>query len=632
MEKGNGWAGKVLWVDLTERQIRDVPTSDFEIEKYIGGVGLNSRIFWELGCPKVDAFHPDNPLIISNGPLAGTSGPFSRATISSIAPQAYPKQLFTYSGCGGKFPSELKYAGYDAIVVVGKADAPVYLSVQDGDAEIRDAGHLWGLDTFATQTALMTDHPQACAHVTGPAGENLSATAVVMTETSGAAGNGGYGAVMGSKHLKAMVVRGTGSIKLGDPGAFMDVIRGRKDAGEWVAPRNIAWGRTANCNAYLAKELAERHRVKLTGCYGCFYQCHGVFDIPGIGKGAQMCADCWYGYFCPESVDGMWEANVLSQKLGINNFELLGGLGMLISCIRKGILKREDVGLTHIPAIDRRDEPENGPPEVHHAFLEEFLYGIANGTSPLSKGLSYAAEALGPEVMAECFKTNPAWGNMKHHIVGVGEALHYATDNRDPFNSCQDYNRGGGNGIGNNKEIADWFGIPGGYLKNEQGGENEMVYEDIEKETIWIQHNQSLKNALHICELASCPGQYFNPPDMDIQIFGSRLLSAATGLDYDVAKYWEAGERIYNMRRAVMVHREDRHRDEDSLAPVWYEDLVPGGPPEPIDRSKWETVKDHFYERRGWSLDRGWPKREKLESLGMKNIADGLEDAGKLGQ
>jgi len=344
-----------------------------------------------------------------------------------------------------------------------------------------------------------------------------------------------------------------------------------------------------------------------------------------------MCADCWYGYFCPESVDGMWEANVLSQKLGINNFELLGIMSLLVSTIGKGILKREDVGLSEIPAIDRRSEPENGPPEVHHAFLEELLHGVANGTSPFSKGLSYAAEMLGPEVMAECYRINPAWGNMKHHIVGVGEALHWAMDNRDPMPSCQDYNRGGGNGIGNNKEIADWFGIPGGYLKKEQGGENEMVYDGIEEETIWIQHNQSLKNALHICELASCPGQYFHPPEMDIQIFGSRLLSATTGTDYDVAKYWEAGERIYNLRRAVMVLRENRRREDDMLAPIWYDKLVPGGPPEPIDREKWETVKDHFYQRRGWSVDKGWPTRAKLEALGMKDIADTLESAGKLG-
>ena len=155
MTKSYGWAGTILWVDLTNRRITRVPTLDFEPEKYIGGVGLNSRIFWELGCPKVEAFRPDNPLILSVGPLTGASGPFTRATMCTIAPQSYPEELFTYSGFGGKFPSELKYAGYDGVVVVGKANNPVYLSIQDEDARIEDADELWGLDTFETQKALI---------------------------------------------------------------------------------------------------------------------------------------------------------------------------------------------------------------------------------------------------------------------------------------------------------------------------------------------------------------------------------------------------------------------------------------------------------------------------------------------
>ena len=99
-----GWAGKILWIDLTKGKITTVSSWDFEPEKYIGGVGLNSRIFWELGAPTVEAFHPDSPLLISVGPLTGAPGPFSRAEISGIAPQCYPQELFAYSGFGGKFP------------------------------------------------------------------------------------------------------------------------------------------------------------------------------------------------------------------------------------------------------------------------------------------------------------------------------------------------------------------------------------------------------------------------------------------------------------------------------------------------------------------------------------------------
>ena len=119
--KSYGWAGKILCVDLTNRKITKIPTANYEPEKFIGGVGLNTKIFWELGCPKVPAFAPDNPLLISVGPLTGLSGPFNRAEVCSISPQSYPKELFSYSGIGGKWPSEFKYAGYDGIVIQSTA-------------------------------------------------------------------------------------------------------------------------------------------------------------------------------------------------------------------------------------------------------------------------------------------------------------------------------------------------------------------------------------------------------------------------------------------------------------------------------------------------------------------------------
>jgi aldehyde:ferredoxin oxidoreductase len=228
-----GWAGELLWVDLSSNQIDRVPTSDFDPQRYIGGVGLNTKVFWELGSPAVDAFDPDSPLIISVGPLTGVSGPFNRAEVGGIAPQAYPQELHAYSGFGGKFPSELKYAGYDGIVIVGRADGPVYLSIEDGDVEIRDADDVWGSDTFEAQQVLMARHPDASVLAIGPAGETLSRIAVILNETASCAGQGGYGAVMGSKNLKAVVVRGTGTVKVARPDEDLGKVspHGRPDPG-----------------------------------------------------------------------------------------------------------------------------------------------------------------------------------------------------------------------------------------------------------------------------------------------------------------------------------------------------------------------------------------------------------------
>ncbi|MEE8397734.1 MAG: aldehyde ferredoxin oxidoreductase N-terminal domain-containing protein [Desulfobacterales bacterium] len=632
MTQTYGWAGKILWVDLSEKKISEVPTSDFEPEKYIGGIGLNSKIFLEMGAPKVNAFHPDNPLMLSTGPLTGASGPFSRATMCTIAPQSYPDELFTYSGFGGRFPAELKYAGYDGIVIVGKSDTPVYLSIQDEDVEIKDAGDLWGLDSLETQVALRKRHPGASAHVIGPAGENLSRIAIIISETSGAAGQGGYGAVMGSKNLKAIVTRGTGNFKMARPDAFMKLFHESQVTRGWAAGNNIVWGRyliTLGPNMY---EMWNKHLKKPSGCYGCPYQCQGFYDMPGIGKGSQMCMDAWYGMMDRKSTRGMWQGNVLSQRLGINNYELIGMMHFLSLAVGGGVLKKEDFGLSAIPFLEKPSDPRDEDETAHLAFLSELLNGIADGTSPFSQGTGRAVETFGERAMEIYYSVFPAWGNTHHHIEGVGSALHWATDTRDPMNSCQDYMRMPACGFGNNKEIADYFGVPGGYLD----GERENIYEGSERETAWVQNHQSLKNSLPICELASSPGQHFRPPDMDIRKFESRMLSAVTGLDVGVDALWTAGERIYNLRRAIMVLREDRHRDHDTISKDMFDkvrgaiNMISTHMPEALDNAKWEALKDRYYELRGWSIDTGRPTRANLEALDMKDVADQLDDAGKL--
>jgi aldehyde:ferredoxin oxidoreductase len=189
-------------------------------------------------------------------------------------------------------------------------------------------------------------------------------------------------------------------------------------------------------------------------------------------------------------------------------------------------------------------------------------------------------------------------------------------------------------GFGINTAVADWFGVPGGYLVGENEGQHENVYEGAELETEWVQNHQSLKNSLLICEFASSPELFFHPPEMDIRTFESRLLSAVTGIDVNVNELWRAGERIWNLRRAIMVLRENRGRDDDTLCPDLFEEVVKVQQPEvlsePLDRLQWELLKDSYYHLRGWDLDSGRPKREKLESLGMKDVADKLEGAGKL--
>ena len=624
MAKSSGWTGKILWVDLTDRKITKVPTSDFAPERFIGGVGLNSKIFWELGCPEVDAFHPDSPLLLCVGPLTGAGGPFTRATMGAIAPQGHPEELFTYSGFGGKFPSEMKYAGYDGIVVLGRADRPVYLLIHDGEVEIRDAGDLWGLDTFETQKALTDSHARASVLTIGPAGENLSRIAIIINETSGAAGQGGYGAVMGSKNLKAIVTRGTGTLKIARPDEFADLIAQRKAAGEWVAGPAQEWGRFPLTSSHIVDEMKTKYLKKYSGCYACPFQCHGLYDMPGIGKGAQLCTDVWYGY----ATEPAWKGSLLAQKLGVNTFDLVALMVFLGHGIPMGVVKAEDISPAWSQVLALPRESMYRDHEAHHHFVEEVLGGIADGTGILAQGMARAAEQLGQGAVDLYNQISPGWGNRFHHIRGVAEALHWATESRDPFNSCHDYNT-----FGNFTGVADWFGVPGGYLEGEAEGKHKNIYREVEKETVWVQNHQCLKNSLLICEWASLPMAFFHPPEMDIRVFESSALAAVTGLDLDPDELWKACERIWNLRRAIMVLRENRHRDGDTISRDLFEAAgkFPEGLSEPLDREKWEPLKDRYYMLRGWDVKSGRPTRSKLAELGLKAVADDLEDAGKLG-
>jgi aldehyde:ferredoxin oxidoreductase len=344
MARSYGWAGKVLQVDLTNETVNKMPTANHGPEEFIGGVGFNAKIFWELGCPAVGAFDPGNPLIISVGPLTGAFGPFGKGEVCSISPQCYPDELFTYSGFGGMFPAKMKYAGYDSIVILGKADRPVYLSIRDQDAEIKDAGDLWGVDTFETQKVLMNDAPGASVLTIGQAGENLSRIAVIVNETKFAAGQGGFGAVMGSKNLKAITAQGTGSLTVAKPDKVLELTRTIMEEN-----KKMNWLRQMFRTPYTAPQeirevFAQKYFKKHCGCYGCPLQCHSVHYIPGIGLCGASCANwLWAPRFGVDPKE-IWEANVLSQRLGINTFEGIIGLPFLLALsLEAGILTREEI-------------------------------------------------------------------------------------------------------------------------------------------------------------------------------------------------------------------------------------------------------------------------------------------------
>ena len=633
MAKSFGWAGKVLQVDLTNEKVSKMPTAAYRPEEFIGGVGLNAKIFWELGCPKVDAFDPGNPLIISVGPLTGIYGPFSRGEVCSISPQCYPDELFTYSGFGGMFPAEMKYAGYDSIVILGKAEKPVYLSIHDEDVEIKDATALWGVETFEAQKVLMNDEPEASVLVIGPAGENLSRIAVILNETKFAAGQGGFGGVMGSKNLKAIVVRGTGVVAVAKPDKVMELTKPIIKENEKGVPLIRTMFRTPYMAPQETKDIfARKYFKKHYGCYGCPQQCHSIHYIPGIGLSGVSCANwLWAPTFSIDPKE-VWEANVISQRLGINTFEGIIGLPLLLALsLKSGILTKreieEDVGLPTPRWL--------GGTATNHEFLTVLLHKIADGESPYAEGTARFTEYFGKklvsgEKLVDLYKElYTAYGYAFHHVDNLGSALHWATDTRDPVDSCHEYKNSA-------PEAMEHFGLPP-YDDYQIIDLSKTIYEGAERVTAWVQDNQCLKNSLPVCEFWALITSFYNPPQMDLRIFESRLLSAVTGLDVDVDKLAMAGERIWNLRRAIMVKRENRTRENDTLNEPYFKKAITclagsatGLVNGPIDTAKFEALKDRYYKLRGWDVNTGWPTRAKLEELGLKNVADELANIVKL--
>lgn len=633
MAKSYGWAGRVLQVDLTNETVNKVPTVSYRPEEFIGGMGLNAKIFWELGCPKVGAFDPGNILIISVGPLTGMYGPFGRGEVCSISPQCYPDELFTYSGFGGMFPAEMKYAGYDGIVILGKAEKPAYLSIHDEDVEVKDAIDLWGIETFEAQKVLMNDESEASILVIGPTGENLSRIAVILNETKFAAGQGGFGAVMGSKNLKAIAVRGTGVVAVAKPDKVLELTRTIIEEN-----KKMNWLRLMFRTPYTAPQetrdvFARKYFKKHYGCYGCPLQCHSIHYIPGIGLCGASCANwVWAPRFSIDPKE-VWEANVLSQRLGINTFEVMGGIPALLALsLEAGILTRkeieEDIGLPTPKWL--------GGTATNHEFLTVLLHKIANGESPYAEGTARFTEyfrkklVTGEKLMDLYEELHTAHGYAFHHVDNLGSALHWATDTRDPIDSCHDYKNP------SVPEANEHFGLPP-YDNYQIIDLSKTVYQGAERVAAWVEDNQCLKNSLPVCEFWSMIPSFYNPPKMDLRIFESSLLSAVTGLDMDVDKLAKAGERIWNLRRAIMVKRENRTRENDTLNEPYFKKAITcyGGTAVglvngPIDKAKFEALKDRYYDLRGWDVSTGRPTRSKLEDLGLKDIANELASIGKL--
>lgn len=633
-----GCTGRILRVHLSSGDIGVQDVSKW-VPLYFGGRGLGARIAWEEIPPGLGAFDPRNPLMIMAGALVGTPAPTSgRVSICGVSPQSYPQEWFTRSNLGGHWGVELKYAGYDGVVVTGASERPVYLWIEDERVELRDAAHLWGMGIFDTQKRLFKELGTDVRVLTmGPAGEHLSRIAVVATGTETAAGQGGFGAVMGAKRLKALVVRGHGAVSIAD--AKETLTRGQLFR-EGLTRRYRTGGR-------LSGEQVTRYGIKYYACTqhcpvacGTLYQhVPGVVDKDRIYSGQYHCCAPGLSKYFPKDIqfEAGFEIAQIANDYGLNHWEFCFGFGPWIQlCQERGELLEIE-----------GDRIDLSDPEFWTMFLRRIAFREGWGDA-FAEGGRRAPDLLGiGQDLIERFY--PAWGHASHwdghgsfggpHFpYWLVTGLQWAMDTRDPM--------GGGHGYTSNfthlshqiglEDQEGWekvrqlstivYGVPG-------AADPRCGYEGKAQAASFHCDRNALKDTLGICDnifpfivdraAADLLARINDVIGPSLEYYMSEPV-LGTGLSEEA--FYRTSTRVFTLERTLQIRNWGRTRatDETIIPYLSYPEVHPSpfvGERVGVDPEKFRCLMDEFYDLRGWDRRTGWPTYDTLRRLDMEDIA-----------
>lgn len=652
MEKNRcfGWAGKILWVNLCDHSVKILDTMDYGPD-YIGGRGIAARIGWEFIPPGVGALDPENLLIIMTGTLTGTTAPFSgRTSVSALSPQGWPSEWFSRSNFGGHWGPSLKYAGYDGLVVEGKADSPVSIWIEDGKVTILDARHLWGKGSIETQMQLFQELGDDIRVLTiGQAGENLSRIAIITTETESAAGQGGFGAVMGSKNLKAIAVRGRGAVHIAEPETFTKRTK--------AIIREVRTGGLFS-NAKLDEKRVKTYKQRWQACtQQCVLNCGGgcrFYAVTGPLSGNELrgqfhCVSNFIPgipgtyYDWKLEFDSAFEIRHLADDYGINHWDLLLGIvPWLRDCQKHGLIKE-----LNGHKIDF-NQPQFWADLLRMIALREGMGDI------LAEGGRRAPDLLGFG-QEEAKPLYAAWGSAGHwdghgdrgnKIVfpfWIVPALQWAVDVRDPFSSAHGYTSMTmhWSAFLNEDHCIPWEKIKavGKQIYGSDSGVDPMSgYEDKEYPAVWHGHRSVMKDSVSLDDNIFPMLLSFNSEDGISRADGMvgweyeyHLFTAATGLNLSVDSFNLACERIFNLERSIQIRNYNRSRKDDEGVipyfeyPEWWQSKYFD------EKKKLEPIQfipllEKYYALRGWDVHSGWPTAETLSRLGLRDVAQTLAE------
>jgi len=603
MVKG-GYGGKILRVDLTNRSIQTQPLDHAIARKFLGGRGYGGKILYDENLPGVEPFAPENRLIFFTSPFLGTNIPCSvKACVVTKSPLT---QTVLMSLSGGYFGAELRLTGYDGLVITGKAAHPVYLQINNDAAQIKDASFLWGKDTVETQEMLKeTVGDKKARMVTiGPAGERLVRFASAINERH-AFGRGGVGAVMGSKNLKAIVVRGTRPVELFDQHGFDALVRelrerfrsekakafsiyGTSAVVRLVEMRGIFPTRNYQFGTFEGKSkidgdaraaLVQRH----TTCYRCPVGCTVwtvATDEPykGIGSEGPEYETLWsFGGQCEnDNLSAIIAAEDLCDRYGLDTISTGNAIGFAMECFEKGIITKE-----HTDGV----ELEFG----NHRAMVEMVRKTGNRDGfgdVLAEGVHRASQKIGrnSQKFAMQVKGSEMCGYDPRGAVGQG--LSFATCPR---------------GADHQKGLVrqEVFGKPPEIDRFATDGKAEIVKD--------VQDEMAFLDAMGICCFLT-RRDVTGPEDY------AKLLKCVTGIELTEQDVWTVGERIFNLER-LFNQREGFSRKDDTLPERFLSEPFREGPAAgytvPI-----EKLLDDYYQVRGWDGN-GSPVDQTLARLGL---------------
>ena len=645
-----GEIGFDLEVDLSRGSIDREATDPENTKLYLGGLGTNAKIMWDRVPPETEAFSEDNLLIFSTGLLCGTGAPgCNRTIVSTISPQT---KLVAYSMMGGFWAPELKYAGYDKVIIRGKSEELVYLWINNDKVEIRDAAHLKGLGATETAEAIRKElkDPDVQVAAIGLAGENRVFYASVEQGRSSAS-RGGIGAVMGDKGLKAIAVRGTKDVNVADPEKYMNLcndvlkyIKFREDNPikgvppilqglgspqemaivdeEWHTT-NFMWGnsRTRRKDFWTHqieekwKETQENVRTRLISCHNCPMKCGATISVPGLPTYMMKCySKLTYTMAAYSDLDFGFRIAQKATEYGLDGFSAPQAMAFGLELLEAGILTEAD-----FPGM-----PEDS--EGRFFYLLDKIVRREGIGDYLADGTYWAARRIGKG--AEKFDHNTIKKHeqlpLKLGMLNPVYYLMYSTGEKinitqiegqfpqEPFPTRE----------AREEFVKDWFQVPDEKFKKyyvdwEPRGEmSNPYYPTVEAScdiVDWMEKMHYIDDAVGMCAgLSSFP---LKPP-YHIHNY-PEFITAATGIKMTKDDVWQSATRTRTLMRALNVRRGMRRADDRPPEDHWkkrFPDLE-------------KQLLDQYYKLKGFN-EQGIPTPESLRQLEMGFVAEEFEQKG----